>query len=185
MLGISAILLFVVSISAPIIHDIGFLKVKLSNHTTAHHSSVTFGSFGHCVLDVPHIASPSSSSAAVSSATPLQKRKVSRVRNSGEDKCSHRKVGYSPGQIMENITQTHFGKASAKGIKGATHLFVLHPIAFAITLIAFASSCTTGAAGSIAGSLFAFFAWFLTLFLIIVDAIVFAVSFLSFSIIAP
>lgn len=34
------------------ISDIAILKVTLTNKTDIRHSSVTFGTFGHCVLDV-------------------------------------------------------------------------------------------------------------------------------------
>ena len=46
------VLLLIASISSPVINDISMLKVNLANHTAHHNSSVTFGSFGHCVLDV-------------------------------------------------------------------------------------------------------------------------------------
>lgn len=48
----ASILLLITTISAPVIPDIALLKVILTNQTTIRHSSVTFGSFGHCVLDV-------------------------------------------------------------------------------------------------------------------------------------
>jgi hypothetical protein len=51
-LFIAAILLLITTISAPVVNDIGILKVTLTNQTNLRHSSVTFGSFGHCVLDV-------------------------------------------------------------------------------------------------------------------------------------
>jgi hypothetical protein len=51
-LFIAAILLLITSISAPVVHDIAILKVTLVNQTNIRHTSVTFGSFGHCVLDV-------------------------------------------------------------------------------------------------------------------------------------
>jgi hypothetical protein len=35
-----------------VIGDIAILKVTLTNKTDIRHSSVTFGTFGHCVLDV-------------------------------------------------------------------------------------------------------------------------------------
>lgn len=54
-LFISAILLLITSISAPVIGDIAILKVMLTNHTDIRNSSVTFGSLGHCILDVPPI----------------------------------------------------------------------------------------------------------------------------------
>ena len=49
---IAAALLLVTTISAPVIGDIAILKVTLTNKTDLRHSSVTFGTFGHCVLDV-------------------------------------------------------------------------------------------------------------------------------------
>jgi hypothetical protein len=48
----SAVLLLITTISAPVVNDIAILKVTLTNKTDARNSSVTFGTFGHCVLDV-------------------------------------------------------------------------------------------------------------------------------------
>lgn len=48
----ASILLLITTISAPVIADIAILKVTLSNSSDIRHSSVTFGTFGHCVLDV-------------------------------------------------------------------------------------------------------------------------------------
>ena len=48
----AAILLLVTTISAPVIGDIAILKVMLTNRSVLRNSSVTFGTFGHCVLDV-------------------------------------------------------------------------------------------------------------------------------------
>ena len=52
---IASILLLVTTISSPVIGDIAILKVMLTNFTDFRHSSVTFGAFGHCILDVPPI----------------------------------------------------------------------------------------------------------------------------------
>jgi hypothetical protein len=52
-LFIAAILLLVTTISAPVVKDIAILKVMLTNKTDIRNSSVTFGTFGHCILDVP------------------------------------------------------------------------------------------------------------------------------------
>jgi hypothetical protein len=52
---IASILLLVTTISAPVIGDIAILKVMLTNQTDIRHSSVTFGAFGHCILDVPPV----------------------------------------------------------------------------------------------------------------------------------
>jgi hypothetical protein len=48
----AAILLLITTISAPVINDIAILKVMLTNKSDIRNSSVTFGTFGHCVLDV-------------------------------------------------------------------------------------------------------------------------------------
>ena len=48
----AAILLLITTISAPVIGDIGIMKVMLTNKSDVRNSSVTFGTFGHCVLDV-------------------------------------------------------------------------------------------------------------------------------------
>jgi hypothetical protein len=53
LLFVSAILLLVTTISSPVVGDIGIMKVMLTNHTQIRNSSVTFGTFGHCILDVP------------------------------------------------------------------------------------------------------------------------------------
>lgn len=51
----ASILLLVTTISAPVIKDIAILKVMLTNKTNIRNSSVIFGTFGHCILDVPPI----------------------------------------------------------------------------------------------------------------------------------
>jgi hypothetical protein len=55
LLFVAAILLLVTTISAPVVGDIAILKVMLTNKTDIRNSSVTFGTFGYCVLDVPPI----------------------------------------------------------------------------------------------------------------------------------
>jgi hypothetical protein len=52
----AAILLLVTTISAPVVGDIAILKVMLTNRSDIRNSSVTFGTFGHCVLDVAPVA---------------------------------------------------------------------------------------------------------------------------------
>jgi hypothetical protein len=52
LLFVAAILLLITTISAPVVGDIAILKVTLTNKSDIRHSSVTFGTFGHCILDV-------------------------------------------------------------------------------------------------------------------------------------
>jgi hypothetical protein len=52
LLFVAAILLLITTISAPVVGDIAILKVTLTNKTDIRNSSVTFGTFGYCILDV-------------------------------------------------------------------------------------------------------------------------------------
>lgn len=47
----ACILLIVTDISSPVVSDLALLEVTLGNGTDAHHSHVTFGTFGWCVTD--------------------------------------------------------------------------------------------------------------------------------------
>lgn len=47
----ATVLLIITTISAPVVNDIGLLKVTLSNATNDHYSEVSFGTFGYCVLN--------------------------------------------------------------------------------------------------------------------------------------
>jgi hypothetical protein len=48
----AAVLLLITTISAPVVGDFAILKVMLTNFSDIRNSSVTFGTFGHCILDV-------------------------------------------------------------------------------------------------------------------------------------
>ena len=77
-LFIAAILLLVTTISAPVIGDIAILKVMLANSSDIRHSSVTFGTFGHCVLDVA-------------------------PAKTDQDYCYPKSIGYKPADVMGTI----------------------------------------------------------------------------------
>lgn len=51
LLLVSTVLLIITSITAPVVNDLGLMKVKLSNATNDHYSEVSFGTFGYCVLN--------------------------------------------------------------------------------------------------------------------------------------
>jgi hypothetical protein len=55
LLFVAAILLLITTISAPVVNDIAILRVTLTNKTDIRHSSINFGTFGYCVLDVPPV----------------------------------------------------------------------------------------------------------------------------------
>lgn len=48
----AAVLLMITTITAPVIRDFPMLKVMLTNQSSIRNSSVIFGTFGHCILDV-------------------------------------------------------------------------------------------------------------------------------------
>jgi len=47
----ATVLLIITDISAPVVKNIAIMKVNLGNATAGHHTSVVFGTFGHCILD--------------------------------------------------------------------------------------------------------------------------------------
>ncbi|MCJ1369031.1 hypothetical protein MMC20_000238 [Loxospora ochrophaea] len=146
----ATILLLITTISAPVINDIGILKVTLTNSSNLRHSSVTFGTFGHCVLDV----APASSD---------------------QDYCSSKHIGYQPASIMADIDGTGFGLVSSDSADGLTRAMILHPIACGIAFIAFLVSCGAGVFGSLLGAVIALIAWILTLVVMAIDFSLFGI----------
>lgn len=51
LLLIATVLLIITTISAPVVNDIGILKVTLSNATDDNYSQISFGTFGYCYLN--------------------------------------------------------------------------------------------------------------------------------------
>jgi len=146
---ISAILLLITSISSPVVGDIAILKVMLKNQTDNRHSSVTFGTFGHCILDVPPVTSD-------------------------QDLCFPKVIGYKPAEIMSAIDGTSFSRAGTHTADGLTNAFVLHPVACGLAFIA--ALCSLGGAfGSLIGSIIAVIAWMITLVVMVIDFVAFGV----------
>jgi hypothetical protein len=146
---IASILLLVTTISSPVIGDIGILKVMLTNFTDIRNSSVTFGAFGHCVLDVP----------------PIQ---------TDQDFCFPKVIGYKPAVIMEEIDHTTFSRSSSDSADALTNAFVLHPVACGLAFIA--SICALGGAiGGLIGTMIAAVAWIITLVVMAIDFAAFGI----------
>ncbi|KDR77417.1 hypothetical protein GALMADRAFT_65751 [Galerina marginata CBS 339.88] len=140
----AAVLLLITTITAPVVKDFAMLKVTLTNSSAARHSSVTFGTFGHCVLDVAPAATD-------------------------QDSCSGRSIGYSPMKIMEDIDHADYNTASVNTADALTRVQILHPIACAIAFIAFFFSIGAGICGSVLASMTAVLAWIITLVVLITD----------------
>jgi uncharacterized membrane protein len=147
----SAILLLITTISAPVVHDIGLLKVMLSNSSSIRHSSVTFGTFGHCVLD------------------------VATADNTDADWCTGVHIGYNPADIMAQIDQTSFNTASKDTSKALTRVMVLHPVACGLTFIAFLLALGAGFVGAIFAAATALLAWVITVVVLACDFTLFGI----------
>jgi len=146
---IAAILLLITTISAPVIGDIGILKVTLTNSSDIRHSSVTFGTFGHCILDVA-------------------------PKTSDQDYCYPKTIGYKPAEIMATIDGVESGIVGTHVADSLTNAFILHPIACGLAFIA-ALCALGGAIGSLIGSFIAVIAWILTLVVMVIDFVVFGI----------
>ncbi|PMD15583.1 pali-domain-containing protein [Hyaloscypha hepaticicola] len=146
----AAILLLITTISAPVIGDIAILKVMLTNKTDIRNSSVTFGTFGHCVLDV----------------APVQ---------TDQDYCYPKHIGYNPADIMTTIDHTTFSTAAEDSSKALTRVMILHPIACALAFIAFLFALGAGFCGAIFASMIAAVAWLVTLVVMVTDFVLFGI----------
>lgn len=149
-LFLAFVLLLITSISAPVIGDIAILKVTLTNRTDIRNSSVTFGTFGHCILDVPPVTSD-------------------------QDWCSGRHIGYDPARIMTAIESTDFSTASRNSADGLTRVMILHPICCGLAFIAFLLALGAGIIGGLLASVVAMLTWILTLVVMVTDFVSFGI----------
>jgi len=146
----ASILLLITTISAPVVNDIAILKVTLTNRSDIRNSAVTFGTFGHCVLDV----APASSD---------------------NDWCTSKKIGYNPAVIMEGIDNTNFNHASVDTTKALTRVMVLHPVACGLAFIAFLFALGAGFCGAIFAAFVAAIAWIVTVVVMACDFVLFGI----------
>ncbi|KAK3117244.1 hypothetical protein LTR53_001579 [Teratosphaeriaceae sp. CCFEE 6253] len=150
LLLITSILLLITTISAPIINHISLLRVTLTNSTQIRHSSVAFGTFGYCLLDVP-------------------------PTNTEHDWCTRRHIGYKPADVMARIDRSAPSEMVSGTSDALTHVMVLHPIACGLAFVAFLAALGSGVIGSLIGALAAFIAWVLVLASIAVDFSLFGI----------
>jgi len=140
----AAVLLLVTTITAPVIKDLPILKVMLTNFTDIRNSSVIFGTFGHCILDVPPITTD-------------------------QDFCFPKTVGYQPASIMAAIDGTGFSTASGDTADALTRVMILHPIACGLAFIAFLLAIGAGVIGSLFASMISAVAFIITLVVMATD----------------
>jgi len=146
---VAAVFLLVTTISSPVIGDIAILKVMLTNKTDIRNSSVTFGAFGHCVLDV----------------APVQ---------TDQDYCYPKVIGYKPAAIMAEIDHTTFSRAGTVTADSLTNAFVLHPVACGLAFIA-AICAIGGVLGGLISTMIAILAWLISLAVMAIDFAAFGV----------
>jgi len=146
----AAVLLLITTISAPVINDISIMKVTLTNQSTLRNSSVTFGTFGYCVLDV---AGP----------------------KTDQDYCTKKHIGYNPAAVMAEIDKTTFNTASEDTTKALTRVMILHPIVTAMAFIAFLLALGAGVCGALLSALVAALTWILTVVVMATDFVAFGI----------
>ncbi|KAM0755702.1 pali-domain-containing protein [Meredithblackwellia eburnea MCA 4105] len=145
LLLVACIFLVVSSITAPVVGDLALLKITLTNTSALRNSSVTFGVWGHCVLDVAPAATD-------------------------QDWCSAKGLGYSIGDIVGNTTGVAY---STPRLDSLTTALVLHPVVAGITFLSFLIAAISHRIGFIVSALVATFSWFLSVAMIAVDFVIF------------
>ncbi|KAK5709257.1 hypothetical protein LTR17_019937 [Elasticomyces elasticus] len=150
LLFISSILLLFTTISAPIINHVSMLRVTLNNQTDIRHSSISFGTFGYCILDVP-------------------------LNNAEHDWCTKRSIGYEPADLIARIDKKELSEIASGTSDGLTRVMVLHPIVCGLSFLAFLAALGSGVIGSLVGAFIAFVAWVLVLVALAVDFSIFGV----------
>jgi hypothetical protein len=146
----AAILLLITTITAPVVKDFAMLKVMLTNFTDLRNSSVIFGTFGHCILDVPPVTTD-------------------------QDYCFPKTIGYKPASIMAQIDGTGFSTASGNTADALTKVMVLHPIACGLAFIAFILAIGSGCFGTFLASLVSAVTFIITVIVMATDFVAFGI----------
>ncbi|KAK4449121.1 SUR7/PalI family-domain-containing protein [Podospora aff. communis PSN243] len=141
----ATVLLIVTCISAPVVHNIGLLKVDLDDQSF-NHRTVAFGTFGYCINDP-----------------------------NAPDDCSPSRVGYSPATVMNIIDGTDFSDYAEDTTRALTKAMILHPIACGLNFIAFLLALGAGMVGSLLASLVALIAFIVTAVALIIDFVMFSI----------
>jgi hypothetical protein len=144
----ACVLLIITDISSPVVNNLAILDVTLGNSTDAHHSHVTFGTFGWCVTN---------------------------TADNGKDYCSPSQIGYDPASIMGSVEDTDFGSAAADTTKGLTRVMILHPIATGLAFLAFILALGAGFLGSLTAALVSAITFIVTIVALACDFASFAI----------
>ncbi|TPX15688.1 uncharacterized protein E0L32_000022 [Thyridium curvatum] len=141
---VAVALLIVTTISAPVVHDISILRVNMRNSD----QSISFGTFGYCVLDAD---------------------------GNGNDRCTGSHVGYQPADILGEQLRVDFSDAARRTANGLTKTMVLHPIATGVSFISFALTLGAGVVGSFLASVVAVISFVITCAALVCDFVLFSI----------
>lgn len=143
----ATVLLIVTCISAPVVHDIGLLKIQLGTGSARDNTHVSFGTFGACV----------------------------NYANAPDD-CTKSRVGYSPADVLDMAgANSQFSTTARDTTRALTRAMVLHPIACGLNFIAFLLSLGAGVLGSLLASVVALLAFIVTVAIMIIDFVLFSI----------
>ncbi|KAK1964532.1 pH-response regulator [Colletotrichum eremochloae] len=141
----ATVLLVVTSISAPVVHNLSLLTVKLGQSSAGR--EITFGTFGWCVIG---------------------------GSADGSDQCSRSSIGYSPADIIGEADATQYSSWSSDAAEALTRVMILHPIAAGVSFIAFVLSAGAGMFGSLFAALVSGIAFLITVVALICDWVMLA-----------
>ncbi|KAH8881548.1 pali-domain-containing protein [Thozetella sp. PMI_491] len=143
----ATVLLIITCISAPVVNDIGLMKVDLGNQNANDHAYVVFGMWGYCTKNV----------------------------DGDGFQCSPTKLGYSPADVMHKVEGTDFSDYAKSTTDSLTKAMILHPIACAANFIAFMLGLGAGFVGSFLASVVALVAFLITCVVLIIDFVLFSI----------
>ncbi|KAK1993891.1 pH-response regulator [Colletotrichum falcatum] len=141
----ATVFLVITSISAPVVHNISLLDVKLGESSAG--KEITLGTFGWCVIG---------------------------GSSDGSDQCSRSSIGYSPAAIIGEADATQYSSWSSDAAEALTRVMILHPIAAGVSFIAFVLSVGAGMFGSLFAALVSATAFLITVVALICDWVMLA-----------
>lgn len=144
----ATVLLVITTISAPVVNNLGLLKVNLGNATSSHQTEVVFGTFGYCVTD-----------------TALDNK----------DYCTGSHIGYNATGVLSNVDSTIFSDSVGKSTNALTKVMILHPIVLGMSFISFLLALGAGFIGSFLAAIVSLLTFLVTLVALVVDFVLFAV----------
>ena len=150
LLLVATALLLVTTITSPVVNDMSIMRVQLSNRTSAHRSAVSFGTFGYCVLNVKSGS------------------------NDDDDWCTGSHIGYDPLAELARGEPTSYNAAQSASVRTLSHVMVLHPIAVALSFIAFLLAIGSGFIGAIFAASVSLLAFLVTVVVLATDITMFS-----------